>query len=253
MYIIRMCTYCRNKIELPYLKIKTPEGISHGGSQSWFGRQGKGRRESVLSDYGCGLVSLGDFFWVAGEQYPELKPSLENGCYRPAYRTEGLLEEKQYLGYLESLRRKYLWILPRLGANAWQIWAAAWRYMRKSGYMAKLHWGVPTWRLKQRILSMLEQGLPVIFCVGPNLNPFDREQKVTLYQPEGAGMKAVTKVRAHYMNITGMLWDREGKCYLQVSSWGKCYYISWQEYLHYRRSQPPLLGSWLSNILYVKF
>ena len=36
------------------------------------------------------------------------------------------------------------------------------------------------------------------------------------------------EVKAHFVVVTGL--ENE---YLQVSSWGKEYYISWQEYLHY--------------------
>lgn len=160
--------------------------------------------------------------------------------------------EKRYLAYLHSFRRRYLTIVPRIGANAWQIWAAAWLYMKKSRKAGHVHWGVCTWNLEKRIMFMLEQGLPVIFCVGPNMNPFLPKQRVSMYQIENGILREKCKVRAHYMNITGLFWNQEEEMYLQVSSWGRCYYISWAEYLKYRNNQPPLLGSWLSNILYLR-
>lgn len=250
MYTIQMSTYWKSKVELKeYVTVKTPDGCSFGGSQSWFASGS--RRESVLSRGGCGLVALGDFFLTAGKTYPELYPSMENGCFRPAApETRKPLERQRYLAYLRSLGKGYLTILPKIGANAWQIWAAAERYRRKSGSRLRPRWGVFSRNMEKRIRRMLEAGLPVLFCVGPDLNPFCRGQKVPLYQMYGDCLKETARVRGHYMSITGLCTDRQGKTFLQVSSWGRKYYISLEEYRAYRRKQPPLLGSWLSNLLY---
>lgn len=251
-YIIQMSTYWKSKIELKdYIQVRTPGGISCGGSQSWFACGDKDRRESVLSTNGCGLVALGDFLLMAGRKRKELYPSMENGCFRPGRPEAGTpLEQKRYLAYLRSLGKKYLQILPVIGANAWQMWAAAWRYRKKSGCPGRVRWGVFTWNLEKRIRTMLEQGLPVVFCIGPNMNPFRAGQKVPMYQMRDGGLKETAKVRGHYMNITGLCRDQSGVQYLQVSSWGKCFYIAWKDFLKYRSAQPPILGSWLSNILY---
>lgn len=254
--IIPMCTYWKNKIELDtYVQVKTLDGISYGGNQNWFAAGDKDRRGSVLSEYGCGLVALGDFFLAAGEQKEKLKPSLVNGCFRP-YGTRMLslsepLGQKRYLAYLSSLCR-YLQILPRIGANAWQLQAGAWWYIRRSGCQVKMHWSVFPWNLVKRIQSMLTKGLPVIFCVGPNLNPFDRKLQVPMYQLLKDDLVKRCDVRGHYMTITGLCQDAQGVLFLQVASWGKKYYIRFKDYQAYQRKQPPFLGNWLSNILYME-
>lgn len=251
-----MCTYWKNKTELKsYVSIETPEGLSYGGSQKWLPSGEKSRRGSVLSRYGCGLVAMGDFFLMAGRVRPELRPSLENGCFDPATRdkkSKQALKQGRYLAYLRSLNRRYLAILPHIGANAWQIWYAFWRYQRRSGGASSGHWGVWPWKRKQAILEMLGKGLPVVFCIGPNVNPFRREEKVTLYRLEGEKLVSHCRITGHYVNITGWCEDQKGEEYLQVSSWGRRFYLSWREFCRYEKSQPPILGSWLSNLLYVR-
>lgn len=256
-FIIRMCTYWAKKIELHnYVAIQTPDGISYGGNQNWFASLDRNRRGSVLSGYGCGLVALGDFFLMAGRRFPALQPSMDNGCFRPVggagAKRGSCLERKRYLAYLQSLGKGYLVILPHLGSNAWQIWAAAWRYMRRSGQKGRMYWCVFPWNFQKRAAAMLERGLPVLFCVGPNLNPFRKKEQVPMYQLKDGRLEEICKIKARYMNLTGLFWEESGELYLRVSSWGKCYYISWREYEAYRRSQPPILRHWLSNILYVE-
>ncbi|MGI6069764.1 MAG: hypothetical protein ACOYBE_04990 [Blautia sp.] len=251
-----MCTYWDKKIELHnYVQVQTPGRISYGGDQKWFASQQKDRRESVLSDYGCGLVALGDFFLMAGRRFPALVPSMDNRCFRPVIsgKTEDVpVEKKRYLAYLHSLGKGYITIFPRVGVNAWQMWLAMWRYLRKSGQKGRIYWGVLPGNFLKRTASMLEQGLPVPFCVGPNLNLFRRDAQVPMYQMREGKLQEVCRIRGHYMNITGLFWDSAHELYFQVSSWGKCYYISWKEFEAYRKLQPPIWRNWLSNLLYVK-
>lgn len=245
-----MSTYWKNKIELDtYVHIQTPYGSSYGGNQRWF----LADHYSVLAAYGCGLIALGDFFLAAARVFPALTPSQAQKCFCPFRRSQNQapLVYKSYISYLHSFRKQYLTILPYIGANAWQIWWAAFCYIKKSGVPLRTHWGTFTWNLPRQMASMLEAGLPVIFCVGPNLNPFKPRQKVSLYQMQDGRMQKVGAVRAHYMNLTGLFQNRQNELYLQISSWGKRYYISWKEYQIYRKRQPPVLGSWLSNILVV--
>ncbi len=235
-YIIPMSTYWRNKTALDaYVGVQTTEGISYGGNQRWFA---KNKATSTLADYGCGLVALGDFFLMAARKYPA-------AVRQPPF------AQAVYLRYLHAFGRKYLTIFPYIGSNAWQIWRAAYRCAKNHGLPFRIHWGTSLRKMPLQMASMLREGLPVPFCVGPNLNPFLPRQKVSLYQLQDDRLQKTGAVRAHYMNLTGLYQDGQKNLYLQVSSWGKCYYISWKEYTAYRRRQPPLLGSWLSNILVV--
>ena len=92
---------------------------------------------------------------------------------------------------------------------------------------------------------MLTRDIPVIFSVGPNFPKFWGKQAVNLYKKTAQGQYIpASKARAHYMTITG----RDGK-WLQISSWGKEYYLDFEEYLEYIRKHSSFI---VSNIICIK-
>ena len=96
-----------------------------------------------------------------------------------------------------------------------------------------------------RIDHMLEQDLPVILSVGPTFPNIFGKRTLNFYTRSNTGDYAVTaKTKAHYVTVTG----RDG-IYLQISSWGKEYYIDIREYREYVRSYSSPL---VSNILCIK-
>ena len=99
-----------------------------------------------------------------------------------------------------------------------------------------------------KIKEMLSNDIPVLFSVGPS---FFHKEKLPLYSKNVEGTKLVFKpvqrTKDHYMIITGVL---EGeKTMLEISSWGKRFYISYEEYIKYIKKYD---NYFFSNILYIK-
>ena len=77
----------------------------------------------------------------------------------------------------------------------------------------------------------------MILSIGQNI-PFWRRKKLCLYRQENGVCLPAAEVKAHFVVVTGL--ENE---YLQVSSWGKEYYISWQEYQKYAKKYSSFLVS----------
>ena len=73
--------------------------------------------------------------------------------------------------------------------------------------------------------------------MGQNI-PFWRKHKLCLYRQENGLYFPAAEVKAHFVVVTGL---ENG--YLQISSWGKEYYISWQEFEKYVKKYSSFLVS----------
>jgi hypothetical protein len=91
---------------------------------------------------------------------------------------------------------------------------------------------------------MLSRDIPVIFSVGPNFPLLWQRNRLRFYVRTESGMAPGPQTLAHYVMITGSDGD-----WLQISSWGKKYYIRKDEYLNYVKMHSARL---VSNILYIR-
>ena len=77
-------------------------------------------------------------------------------------------------------------------------------------------------------LNHSHQDIPVILAIGPNFPPLLGRKKVTFYRLENGEYLPAAETAAHFVVVTGIVGE-----YLQVSSWGKEYYMFWPEYQRY--------------------
>ena len=210
----------------PYVSVES----SYGGSQSWLANR-------VMSQSGCGVVAAGDVLLYLGMHRRGCRTEGIHGLFY----SDGRISRARYEQYLKELGRRYFPVLPYLGMPFWVLTMGLNRYFRRNGIRLGARWGVLPWNLEKRMEEMFRQDLPVILSIGPNFPPFFRKQKLRLYEKEENGSyRHVTQTRAHYVVATGF---EKGK--LRISSWGKCYYIDWEEYKEYlwKKSNP-----WMTNI-----
>ncbi|MCI8852909.1 MAG: hypothetical protein HFI32_05315 [Lachnospiraceae bacterium] len=190
---------------------------SYGGSQSWSDRR-------IMSQSGCGVVAAGDVLLYLGLHHRGCRTERTHGLFY----SDGRISRARYKQYMKGL----LWyfpVLPYLGMPFWVLTTGLNRYFRKNGIHLRARWGVLPWNLKKRMGEMFRQDLPVILSIGPNFPPFFRKEKLKLYEKnENGGYVQGTQTRAHFVVATGF----EGGM-LRISSWGKCYYIDWKEYVEY--------------------
>lgn len=92
---------------------------------------------------------------------------------------------------------------------------------------------------------MLREDIPVILSIGPNFPLLWQKKELTLHiQTNEGSFYPGPATHAHYVTVTGM-----DDTWLQISSWGRKYFINRNEYLQYVKAHSARL---VSNILYVK-
>lgn len=219
-------------LRYPYFSIKLQNEQSFGGSQTWSSSR-------MMRKYGCGVVGMADVLLYLGLHQTSCETDLLYGMLRE----DGLLSYPRYERYLIKMRRRYLSIIPGFGVPGFFLPIAMNHYFRH--YRIDLHasWCIRPGKILPRIEEMLRQDMPVILAIGPNFPFVWGRQKVTLYRKDNGEYLPASEVKAHFVVVTGMM---DG--YLQISSWGKEYYLSWAEYQRYMKKFSTCLTSNICRI-----
>lgn len=215
----------------PFIKIRTEDGKSFGGSQTWFA-------QSFLRAAGCGVISATDLLLYLCSYHEACRDT------RPQTDPDFLTKER-YMETAMQMEKRYFPVVPYFGMNGLALSCGLNLYFRRRKLPFKAVWGVPAERLCAAIDEMLENDLPVILAVGPNFPRIWKKETLTFYAKRDDGAYvAASSARAHYVTVTG----RDGT-WLQISSWGKEYYISLMEYRAYRKRYS---SSFVSNLVYIR-
>lgn len=215
-----------------YLAVKTQADKSFGGNQNW-------ATGYMMRKYGCGVVAMGDVLIYLGIHRLPCNMDLLYGMLRE----DGCLSYPRYERYLRKMNKRYLGIIPGFGVPNFQLARAMNRYFRHYRIDLRARWCLSSGKMLERIQDSLSKDYPVILAIGQNI-PFWRKKKLTLYRQENGVYLPATETKAHYVVVTGM---ENG--YLQISSWGKEYFISWKEYQEYGKKYSSF---WASNICLIQ-
>lgn len=200
-------------LQKPFLKIRSRDGESFGGNQAWFPYK-------FLRKSGCGVISAVDVLLHIEEREQ--------------------LTEKKYIEYAKNIWLHYLPVIPGFGMNGLTLMLGMNCYFRKQKLPYKAFWGVSGRKMLSRIDRMLSEDIPVILSAGPNFPNIFGKHKLSFYTKiNDKKYIPATKTKAHFVTVTG----RDG-IYLQVSSWGKEYYIDIREYREYvKHCSSPLVSN----------
>lgn len=222
----------RCSLRYPYFSIKVQNEHSFGGSQTW-------SESRIMRKYGCGVVGMSDVLLYLGLHQTSCETDLLYGILRE----DGFLSYPRYERYLIKMRRRYLSVIPGFGVPGFFLPIAMNRYFRHYRIDLRASWCIRPGKILPRIEEMLRQDMPVILAIGPNFPYVFGKQKVTFYRKENGEYLPATAVKAHFVVVTGMIDN-----YLQISSWGKEYYLSWPEYQKYMKKYSTCLTSNICRI-----
>ena len=221
---------------------------SFGGNQRWLRIDES--KANTLSDYGCGLISANDVLLYISDQ--PVKPSKD-----------------KYIAAIRDMNRRYFRVLPFLGLSGilMSFYMKLYLLVHKKHFKAryKVRWRVNSHNLLNRISEMLENDIPVVLSIGPCLIR-GRKKELPLYSlttncsknnnipGNQIDFEQVNSVKDHYVNVTGIYKLSEEnnpitKTMLEISSWGKKYYINFDEYVRFVKKYDNFL---FSNILYIQ-
>ena len=203
-------------LRYPYPAVDWAKDGSFGGSQS------KSAKWQIRK-CGCGAVAMTDLVIYLCRHH---------GCEGSALVQEAAALDPIPADLYErcccDLQRKYLPMVPPFGINGLTLTAGMNAYCGVHHLPLRFRWNTGKRKLWSAMKQALERDLPVILAIGPNLPALWQQQKVKLYRKNGDTYTAVTAVKAHYVMVTAM-----DETWLEISSWGKKYFIHKQEYLHY--------------------
>lgn len=216
-----------------YISVERQGQPSYGGSQTWMDSK-------RLRGYGCGLIAAADVLLYLGA---EERIRLLQGMDGKSARGRKEYSADLYHKFVQWFDR-YFPIIPKLGMSGFLLAFGFWRCFRILHLPYKVRWGVFPKKLKAAVEEMLRADIPVVLSIGPNFPKLWGKEGVMLYTKNEEGIYWPSqKTKAHYVTVTGINAD-----YLQISSWGRCYYIRWDEYEKYRfRKSLPLF----TNICYI--
>lgn len=235
-----MSSIIERKLKTPYVSV---DG-SYGGNQAWLSSIDRERKGHTLMDYGCGLIGATDILL-------HLMGEIDGVGASP--------DRKSYMDVALRMERRLFHILPKLGISGILLalgmniyfWRNRKRVRNVVGGRLHARWAVRPSRIIPCIREMLSEDIPVILAIGPAI--FTRD-KVTFYgRTEQDGkmiFKPVSRAKDHYVTVTGMIEDqRDDTIMFEISSWGKRYYVNYNEYKNYIRKHD---NYYFSNILYIK-
>ena len=249
------------RLNKPYISVEN----SFGGNQEWFEKTGRPWKGKAIKGYGCGLIGASDvILHILGNVPFEV---FESDKQDRADEITTNLKKTDYIDFISNMERKYFHIFPKLGLSGILLALGMNLYFlvhRKeiknlTGRKFRARWAVWPSKILDRIREMLTEDIPVIISIGPG---FFRKDKVRLYVDTSAKtgkdkdidkekrFKAVTSTKDHYVTVTGILESKEDDItLLEISSWGKKYYIRYDEYMEFVKKCD---NFYFSNILYIK-
>ena len=246
------------KIELAnssYVPILRDSTVFYGGNQMWFSDDNKRSKDYIICHYGCGTIATADLFL-----YLAIKSDLyRNGVTESVLQGTDSAYYKDYMSYVRKVNayytktKRYIAVLgPRI-AYAFNSYARTYRFKLR----ARWKLGLSYYDMLASIEEMLSRDIPIILSIGPNTPFLWKNNGISFYTKnvidEADRYHPVkSNVNSHYVTVTGIynnLTDCKEKIMLRISSWGKLYYINYNEYRDYIDNHGDSLTS---SMIYIK-
>lgn len=254
-----------------YVPVIKDDTVYYGGSQMWFSEKDKRSKDYILHNYGCGTIATADLFL-----YLALKSELLRSPETDIAIDDTL--SVQYMNYDAYVRRindqytktrRYLAVLGPKLASAINCYSKAYGL----GYRAYWKMTLGYYDMYELISEMLYHDIPVILSIGPNTPNLWGKKGIDFYQRNDIAnpiaalqtdenktnvsttiqyeLKPIVKaINGHYVTVTGLIKDEyAGRILLSISSWGKKYYIDYEEYRNYIDNTG---GTITSSLIYIK-
>ena len=217
-----------------YIQIVDEQGkiIGNGANQEWFSDSSW----CNVKGQGCGIIeSLDACYHISGD----------NRIDREEYakRIESFLKCIPLSKlYMHKFFGKY-----SVGITPWQIC----RYINhclKGKYKARYNGLYGHEKMLDKMEEMLENDIPVIW----SLYRMGKKIRLYTYNSVKGEYVAAAYTNSHYVNAISVIHDAcdVHKTMIKISSWGKLYYIDYDEYLEYVGDS--FLSSVCSNIILIK-
>jgi hypothetical protein len=240
MHLCRMT----DGVQKSMLELKYPY---HAGDQGSFRSDGNPKKDKTIQKYGCGLIGLADLLVYLGQSRDKAKTGEDCAAFAAPQQNA----ELAYRDFVLQLERTSARVHRVLGLNGLSMARGFNTYARKNNLSWKAHWGTAAKELLPSVKAMLEADIPVILSIGPNLVPWNKTPGIRFYTDPGKTGAQTPRVLDHYVTVTAVRESGQ-QTVLKIASWGKTWYIDFNEYQSYVKHQPPILRTIASNILIIR-
>ncbi len=204
----------------PYLCVDDAGQKSYGGNQML-------SDNATIRKCGCGPVA-----------------ALDMVLYLEQQSGDAPLSRSVYNAMLTDVTKRYFPLIPSIGINGFLFVLGLNRLLRARRLPYRALWMLSGEKLWRRVEEMLAQDLPVILSIGPNFPMFWQNNRLPFYLKTLSGeYRPATATKGHYVTATGI-----DEHWLQISSWGRLYYINRCEYESYTRAHSNYA---FSNLVYL--
>lgn len=234
------------RLKRPYIQVKRNSGeLTYGGDQGFFKGAGKGTADACKNAMGCGVIAFSDLLLYLGSSDPgKVIPESESYVNQTN-------QETAYREYYNCIYDFLGGVSMKNGISGFRLAMKFNRLSRRESWKLKANWGLSAGKMYGRIEEMLTEDLPVILCIPMMLRKKDKKDGISFYQEKNEKLEKVCTVSAHFVMVTGIIQEQGSRdAFLEISSWGKKYYVNWNEYDKLIRTH--FLGTILGNIMYIK-
>ena len=208
-----------------YISVGEGAKRSFGGRQHWLAETGR----PSLAACGCGAVAAADLFLYLARSRPEWETPL---C-APLARS-GSLTRESYCEYCLEVARRYARPLPRLGKTGLGLSLGVERYFAENRINLRAEWRQTALSRgpESDYLTMLQNDLPVVMSVPA----FPLKVKSLNFYRAADTKKAPADAyryrerSGHFVTAIALRPLGDGLA-LEISSWGRRFYLDWEEYL----------------------
>lgn len=248
-----------------YVPVVKDSATFYGGSQMWFSNDHWYSKDYVLHNFGCGTIATADLLLYLALQ----NDALQTPATSLALQEQTEINYMNYASYIYLINNQYtkthrIIAVPGPGvASAINAYATSYDLR----YQASWKWKSTYFDMYELIEEMLQKDIPVIISIGPNLPnlwgkkgiPFYERCEIAYQEDTGNASetakpyyyKAVKQnINSHYVTVTGLIKDDvTGRIMLRISSWGRKYYINYEEYWDYIENTST---TFTSSMVYIK-
>jgi len=243
-----------NLLNPNYVPVVKDQKTYYGGSQMWFSDNKKLSTDRLLHNYGCGTIATADLFLYLVLQNQAESNSLTDIAIGKA----DTIDYQDYMSYVRKIHSLYTKTKPIIAVLGPKVASAIHRYSKTYQLGLKASWkmNLSYYDMLALMEEMLSKDLPVIFSIGPNTPNLWGKKGIRFFTHKELENKkyeyqvARTEINGHYVTVTGIIKDEiKKKLMLQISSWGKMFYIDYEEYRDY---VDHFSGTITSSMVYIR-
>ncbi len=248
-----------------YVPVIKDSVTSYGGSQMWFPKMNWYSKDYILHNYGCGTIATADMFLYLALQSDKLQSPITASVLQD----DSQIKYETYASYVRNINDAYTKTKRFIAVLGPKIAAAINSYSEEFHLGLKASWklGLTYYDMYDLMEEMLKQDIPVILSIGPNTPDLWGKKGIPFYEKKEIEYQDTMEdasdrkkpyyyqvkqnnINGHYITVTGIIKDEiTGQIMLRISSWGKQYYINYEEYRDYIENES---GTFTSSIVRVR-